>query len=344
MSAPPATPSVPVLRAVVLAAGFGTRLRPLSLELPKPGWPFFGVPLAAHVLRALGSAGVREAAVNLHHLPERLREALEPWIPEGLHVRWSTEEVIQGTGGALLPWRDFLSGGTFLLANGDTYQELDLSALLGRHRETGAAATLALRPLPAGSRAPIEADASGRIVGFLGARAPGSGPGAPCEFTGVHALEPQILARLPERPHCINADVHRHLVAEGVHLQGYFPPKDAFWSDLGTPERYLGAHRDLLSRGLLPPGPPGRLVSGEEATAEGGRVVGPSFVGPGARVEAGARAGPFAVLGAGARLGPGARAENSVLWGGAAWEQGSLRGAVLSPSGGTLLATAQGGG
>ncbi|MEW6486925.1 MAG: NDP-sugar synthase [Thermodesulfobacteriota bacterium] len=332
----------PGLRAVVLAAGFGTRLRPLSLELPKPGWPFFGVPLAAHVLRALGGAGVREAIVNLHHLPERLREALEPWIPEDLRVWWSTEEVIQGTGGALLPWRGLLSGGTFLLANGDTYQELDLPDLLRCHRETGAAATLALRPLPPGSSAPIEADAAGRIVGFLGARAPGSRPGTPCEFTGVHALEPEILARLPERPHCINADVHRHLVAEGVHLQGYFPPEDAFWSDLGTPERYLGAHREVLSRGVLPPGLPGRLVSGEEATPEGGRLVGPSFLGPEARVEAGARAGPFAVLGAGARLGPGARAQDSVLWAGASWEQGRLRGAVLSPSGSTLPAAAQG--
>jgi mannose-1-phosphate guanylyltransferase len=327
---------------VVLAAGFGTRLRPLSLELPKPGWPLFGVPLAAHVLRALAEAGVREAVVNLHHLPERLREALEPWIPEGLRVRWSPEEVIQGTGGALLPWRELLSEETFLLANGDTYQELDLEDLLRTHRRARAAATLALRPLPPGSRASIEVDAARRIVGFLGARAPGSGPGAPCEFTGVHALEPQLLARLPERPHCINADVHRHLVAEGVHLQGYFPPEGAFWSDLGTPERYLGAHRDLLSRGALPPGLPGRLVSGEEETPEGGRVVGPSFLGPGARVEVGAQAGPFAVLGARARVKPGARAEDAVLWAGAVWAQGTLRGAVLSPSGGMLLAAAAG--
>lgn len=321
------------LRAVVLAAGLGTRLRPLSLELPKPAWPLFDVPLAAHVLRSLAGAGVTQAVVNLHHLPERLREALEPWIPEGLRVRWSFEEVIQGTGGALLPWREFLSEGTFLLANGDTYQELDLSALLRRHRETGAAATLALRPLAPGSAAPIEADAEGRIVRFLGARAPGSGPGTPCEFTGVHALEPELLVRLPERSHCINADVHRHLVAEGAHLQGYFPPHEAFWSDLGIPERYLGAHWELLARGVLPPGVPGRLVSGEEETPEGGRVVGPSYLGAGAVVGPGAAAGPFAVLGAGARVGPGAQVGSSVLWAGASWQSGSLRGSILSPSG-----------
>jgi len=317
----------------VLAAGLGTRLRPLSLELPKPAWPLFDVPLAAHALRCLANAGAREVVVNLHHLPERLKEALAPWVPKGLALHWSFEEEIRGTGGALLPWREFLAAGTFLLVNGDTYQELDLAALLQRHRETGAVATLALRPLAPETPAPIEVDAAGRIVRFLRARAPGAAPGTPCEFTGVHALEPELLGRLPARPHCINADVHQRLVGEGAHLQGYFPPAAVFWSDLGTLERYLGGHRELLARGVLPPGVPGRLADVDEELPGGGQLLAPSYLGPGARVEAGAVAGPFAVLGAGARVGPGARVEGAVLWAGASVAGQTLAARVMSASG-----------
>ncbi len=86
------------MKAFVLAAGLGTRLRPLTGELPKPAWPLFDVPLAAHVLRALAGAGVREAVVNLHHLPELLQESLAAWTPPGLRVRWSLEPRILGTG------------------------------------------------------------------------------------------------------------------------------------------------------------------------------------------------------------------------------------------------------
>lgn len=323
------------MNAFLLAAGFGTRLRPLSLELPKPAWPFFGAPLAAHVLRALAAAGARQVVVNLHHLPESLREALEPWLPAGVRVLWSPEDSIQGTGGALVPWRELLSAGTFFLANGDTYQELDLAAMVRRHRETGALATLALRPLPAASSAPIEVDREGRVVGFLGARAPGASPGAPCDFTGVHLLEPEVLAHLPAGPHCINADVHRHLVAKGARLVGFFPPADAFWSDLGTPERYLGAHRELLVRGRVPAAGAGRLVRTDETTADGGRVRAPSYLGAGVRVGTGAVAGPHAVLGSGARVAAGTRVEHSVLWPGATARE-PMVGAILSPSGGRM--------
>ncbi|MHB8767264.1 MAG: nucleotidyltransferase family protein, partial [Deferrisomatales bacterium] len=313
-------------------AGLGTRLRPLSQELPKPAWPLFDVPLAAHVLGALAAAGVTEAVVNQHHLPELLRAALEPWIPAGLRVWWSPEPEILGTGGALLPWRARLSGGPVFLANGDTYQEVDLGEMRRRHRDAGGLATLVLRRLPEGAKAPIEADARGRIVRFLAARAPGSAPGVPCEFSGIHLLEPGVLERLPARPHCINAEVHQRLVAEGALLFGYFPPEGSFWSDLGTPDRYLGAHRELLARGRLPAACPGQRVAEDREAAGGGRVLAPSYLGPGARVARGAAAGPFAVLGRGAEVTGGA-----VVWAGARVEA-DLGRAVLSASGARLEA------
>lgn len=320
-------------RAFVLAAGLGTRLRPLSEELPKPAWPFFDVPLAAHVLSRLAAAGVGEVIVNLHHLGDRLREALHAWVPDGLEIRWSPEETILGTGGALVPWRNLLGRGPFLLCNADTYQEIDLLDLWRFHGERGGAATLAVRRVSDGERAPIEIDEGGRVVRFLSARAPGAGLGLACEFTGIHVLEPPILEALPPGVSCINADVHSRLVARGVPLYGYDPGGDAFWSDLGTPERYLAAHRHFLRAGRLPAGSPGRLVADDGETEDGGRVLAPSYLGPGARVKTGGVAGPFAVLGAGSVLGDGGRVESGVVWGGSRVGGAELRGAILSPAG-----------
>jgi mannose-1-phosphate guanylyltransferase len=293
----------------------------------------FDVPLAGHVLRLLAGAGVTNVVVNLHHLPERLKEALEPHVPDGIRVRWSPEETILGTAGALVRWREFLSGEAFFLANADTYQEIDLRAMARQHRKHGGIATLALRRAPPGSGAPIEIDPSGRIVRFLRSQGTGVGGGVPCEFTGVHLLEPDVLAHLPEPPCCINADVHAARVSRGTPLFGYLAPENSFWSDLGTVRRYLEAHRKLLDQGKVPAGSLGRAVSRDTTTKEGGRVLAPSYLGLGARVEAGAVAGPCAVLGRGARVGPGARVEGSVLWSRARVVGAEVQGVVVSSSG-----------
>jgi NDP-sugar pyrophosphorylase family protein len=327
------------VRAFVLAAGFGTRLRPLTEELPKPAWPFFDVPLAAHVLLRLAQAGIADVIVNLHHLGARLQEALKPWVPDGMRIHWSPEEHILGTGGALDPWKEVLAGGPFFLLNADTYQELDFGAMARYHRDRQAAATLAVRRLAPGSKAPIEVGGEGRIVRFLSRQVPGASPGSPCEFTGVHLLEPGVLAALPGGPCCINADVHAGRVGQGMPYFGFDPGDGSFWSDLGTPEGYLDAHRHFLREGRLPPGSPGLVVRGGAIAEGGGEVIGPAYVGPGARVEAGSVAGPYAVLGRGSVVGRGARVEESVLWPGASLTGGSIRRSIVSPSGLRLRAS-----
>ncbi len=302
------------MKAFLLAAGLGTRLRPLSLERPKPAWPLFDVPLAAHVLHALAAAGADDVVVNLHHLPGVMRGLLAPWVPAGVRVRWSLEEQILGTGGALGPWRRHLATGPFFLANADTYQDLDLATLAQAHRCQGALATLLLRLLPPGAKGPIEVDDAGRIVRFLARRAPGTRPGRICEFCGIHLLEPEVLESLPGGPCCINAEVHAVLVARGAPLFGYLAPADGFWSDLGTPSRYLGAHTELLALARVPSLAPGRVVSGAEHDFGEGTVLGPSYLGPGAQVEAGAVVGPSAVMGRGAVAEERSRVARSVLW------------------------------
>ncbi len=296
-----------VAQAFLLAAGLGTRLRPLSRVVPKPVWPLFDVPLAARVLDLLASAGVGRAVVNLHYLPEVLQGRLEPWVPQGLELAWSREARILGTGGALVPWKDALAGGPFFLANADTYQEIDLRALARFHRQRGALATLSVAPVAPGRSAPLELAPDGRIVRFLGARAPGARAGRPCEFTGLHLLEPEILAEVPDGPCCINADVHQSLVGRGAPVYGFELEQGAFWSDLGTPGRYLAAHRRLLDLGRLSAAP-GEVVDGP---------AGPWYRGRGAQIAEGVRIGPGTVVGAGARIEAGARLRSCVVWPGA---------------------------
>ena len=322
-----------VARAFVLAAGRGTRLRPLSLERPKPAWPFFDVPVAAWVVGMLSAAGVRRVVLNRHHLGEALQQALEPWIPGGLRLDWSPEPRLLGTGGALVPWREALSGGPFFLANADTVQELDLAALARAHRARGALVTLSVAEAPPGGDAPLEVDDSGRVVRLLDARSPGSRPGRPCAFTGVHLLEPEILAHLPDPPFCIVADVHRALVARGAPVYAHRLEGGAFWSDLGTPSRYVSAHVEFMARHGAPGAAAGRQVEGG-ARAGDGRVIGPAFLGEGCRLGVGARVGPGVVVGRGSEVAAGARVERAVLWPGA--RTGSVRRAVVSDSGAIL--------
>jgi len=317
------------MKAFLLAAGFGTRLRPLSEKIPKPLWPFFEVPIAVHAMRSLAAAGVDEVVVNLHHLADRLRSGLEPLLPEGISVRWSFEEKILGSGGALVPWKKFLENGPFFLINSDTYRVENLLPMKELHAKNNCLATLLLRRSDS-SKAPIEIDESGRIVRFLASRAPGAGTGLPCEFTGVHILEPEVLQNLPSGKFCINADVHAPLVSRGASLYGHVPDGNPYWSDLGTPERYIQAHMDLLAAGKLPEASPGRLFSQDFVLPGGGRIIAPAYIGQGVVVENSASVGPNAVVGSGSRIRKGCVLKNSVVWANCDLPGGAYDGSIIA--------------
>lgn len=311
-----------VRRAFVLAAGLGTRLKPFSDRIPKPAWPLFDRPIALHLIDALAGAGVVDFIVNLHHLPEQLRTSLETGMPEGAKVRWSFEERILGTGGALVPWLGEFSGEPFFLANADTHRSFNPAEMAASHEATDADATLSLVRLPEGEKGPIAVDAEGRIVRFLGAVSPEGGePVAECGFTGVHVIGPRVMGQIARvaaerEKFCVNADVHSALVTEGARHFGFIPA-DGRWSDLGTPESYLNGHFAFLSGGDLPTGTGGELVTADREAPGGGRILAPSWLGDGAAVEAGGVVGPFAVLCPGAKVASGGVVARAVVWQGA---------------------------
>jgi len=314
---------------MVLCAGLGTRLRPLTGRVPKPAVPVGGVPLIRWSLALLRGAGVRRAVVNVHHLPEEMAAAAQAAAAGlGLELAVSREPVIAGTGGALREAAPLLAGaGALLVLNGDVLFDVDLGAALAAHRASGALATMVLLPMPAGERyAAVEVDAGGAVRRIAGAFGPGGDGLSPWHFSGVHVLSPALLAEVPAEP--FERDVNRHVypaLMAGGQVRGHVA--SGYWNDLGTPGRYLAASRDLLA-GRLPPGrfrgadpvagaaelAPGVRAAPSARIAPGARLAGPALIQAGAEIAAGAEVGPQAVIGAGARIGAGAAVRRAVVW------------------------------
>jgi mannose-1-phosphate guanylyltransferase len=302
-------------RAFVLAAGLGTRLRPLTDTYPKPAVPFLGAPLLRRTFAVLARAGVNRVALNTHHLPEVMaRVAREEGARRELVVTTVHESVIQGTGGGLRGLARALPGDDVVVAwNGDILFAPDLGALLEAHRASGAAATMVLLPMPPGrSYGVVEVDASGRVhrIGPANA-APLPGCSA-WHFSGVHLLSPRVFeAMATEGPEDINYDVYPRLFATGV-VRGVVV--DAPWSDLGAPATYLEAQSDLLLDHVPDP------LGAESPLA--GRTGSEALVQPGARVHPGADLGPDVFIAAGVEVPARARIRRSALLAGAVVEAG----------------------
>ena len=308
------------MKAVVLAAGFGLRMRPLTLLRAKPVLPVLNRPLLHRTLRALAHVGARDVVVNLHHLPETVVSALGDGRGLGVRVRYSREREILGTGGGPKAVRDWLGREAFLLVNGDVLFDLDLRRLVALHRASGARATLALRPDPARAYSPVVTDRRGRILAIAGRPAPSQGTTS--MFASVHVVDPELLDRLPGGASDSVRDLYIPLLAEGVWLQGV--RLRGAWYDFGRPSLYRDAQLRLL--------PGGRCLVDAKARVSRGALLRRSVVGAGARVEAGARvAGSVLVDGAVVRGGQ--RAERVVVLPAAALAGVSAAGAPLARHG-----------
>jgi mannose-1-phosphate guanylyltransferase len=304
---------------MVLCAGLGTRLRPLTERVPKPAVPVCGVPLVRWSLALLAGAGVRRAVVNVHHLPgEMAAAARDAARALGMGLAVSEEPVIAGTGGALREARAHLAGaGAILLLNGDVLFDVDLAATLAAHRRSGALATMVLLPMPPGARyATVDVDGSGAVRRIAGTFGPGGDGLVPWHFSGAHVLSPALLDHVPARP--FECDVNRHvyppLMASGA-VRGLVV--DGYWNDLGTPDRYLAANRDVLSgRVPLARFSAAAPLAGTRELAPGVRAA------EGARVDPAARVGAPAFIAAGCTVPAGAEVRDAVLWEGTALAPG----------------------
>jgi mannose-1-phosphate guanylyltransferase len=296
------------MRAMILCAGLGTRLRPLTHHWPKPALPLLGQPLLRYNLALLCEAGVREVGINTHHLPDAMRECAEAECARfGLRLVVAHEPTIQGTGGGIRGLRWFLEQDDFLVLNGDILFAVALRPVVMAHRASGAAATMVLLPMPVNERyAAVEMDAERHIRRIAG-RGPG-GPGLTAwHFSGVHVMSPVVFDFMsPQGAEDINRGVYVQMMEAGLALHGHLA--EGYWSDVGTPARYLATQTDLLhGRVPLDAFPGASPFEGRGARTLGEGIVSPSLVDGAARIGRGVVVGPGAYVGRGARVGDGAR-------------------------------------
>jgi mannose-1-phosphate guanylyltransferase len=248
------------MKAMILAAGFGTRLRPATYTLPKPIVPLAGRPLMGWAIEALLAAGIRDFVVNLHHLPEPIERYLRDRYAGRARFEFSFEPEILGTGGGVRKVRPLLENDPeFFLVNGDTIQFPPYDALRAARRDDLAALTL--RHPPEGDRfTPVYFD-DGAITGF------GKGTGEALMFSGTHLISNRIFNYLPDKDFSgIVDEVYQPLIDSGrERIAGVVD--DGLWFDIGTPQRYMTASRTLLAL----------MVRGELAPSEM-RIAGDSLV------------------------------------------------------------------
>ena len=302
------------LPAVILVGGQGTRLRPLTDRTRKDMLALVDRPLLAYTFEHLVRHRVEHAIVSCGHLPDQIQATFGDQHGR-LSLEYAVEDEPLGTGGAIGFAARGLEGSFFAL-NGDSLRGADLGELVAFHRSTGAKATILLTPVADPSRYGLVRTAvDGRVETFLEKPRPEE-IDTDLINAGFYVLEPEVLDLVPPgRPVSIEREVFPALAAEGSVYGTALP---GYWLDVGTPESYLQAHRDVLER-LFPTeigdalGPDFTFVDPTAEVDPGARLVPPVYVGPGAIVEQGARLGSLAVLGAGSRLARGGVVESAVV-------------------------------
>jgi mannose-1-phosphate guanylyltransferase / phosphomannomutase len=322
------------VKAVVMAGGEGTRLRPMTANQPKPMLPVANRPIMEHVLRLLRRHGFDETIVTVQFLAALVRNYFGDGEEFGMNLQYATEEMPLGTAGSVRNAEDALRDEPFLVISGDALTDLDLTAMVNFHKETGALVTVGLARVPN----PLEfgiviTQEDGQIQRFLEKPTWGQ-VFSDTVNTGVYVMEPEVLAEVPPGELVDwSGDIFPKLLKRGAPLFGYVT--DDYWEDVGTHESYLKAQADVLSR-RVQTDIAGFEVSPGVWVAEGAEVdpdavlTGPLCIGDYAKIEAGAHVREFTVIGSNVVVKEGAFLHRAVVHNNVYVGQGAtLRGCVI---------------
>src|SRR4051794_5498447 len=304
------------MQAVILVGGEGTRLRPLTTTVPKPVVPLVDRPFIVYMLEWLKEHGVEDVVLAMGYLPTAVRNVLGDGSAYGLRLRYVEEPDPRGTAGAL-KFCESLLDERFLMLNGDVLTDIDLTARIAQHERTGALATLALAPVAAPSAYGLVRLEEDHAVSEFVEKPSADQVDTNLISAGAYVLERSILDLVPPD---VNVSVEREvwprLVGDGLY--GF--PSDAYWLDIGTPERYLRGTFDIIE-GKVSTQVRERLGDGylavEDPAGVEGRVVPPAVIERQCAVGDGAQVGPLVVLGQGVTVGAGTTVERAVVMQGA---------------------------
>lgn len=240
------------MKAMILAAGFGTRLWPLTIGRTKPAIPFLNRPLIGFTIDYLRRYGFEDIIINLHHEPDSVRQQIGDGSQFGVRIHYSVEEPeILGTSGALDNVREQLSQETFVVINGKIITDIDLAKALETHRQKHALATLVLKPNPKLERfSEVKTTEDGRILEFAGFPNPKLPPqNSPLMFTGIHIMEPAIFDYIPRGVFSDSVrDVYPRAMADGKVIAAHIASAESSWHELSTIQRYLEISLEFLAR------------------------------------------------------------------------------------------------
>ncbi len=320
------------MKAMVLAAGLGTRLRPLTYEINKPMVPVLDRPVMAHIVDLLDRHGFEETIANLHHFPQTIRDYF------GERLTYRIEPELLGTAGGVRGCAEFFGDEAFLVISGDALTDIDLRAFAARHRETGGVATLAVKKV-ADTReyGVVLHDRAGRITGFQEKPEPDEAL-SDLGNCGIYIFEPRIFDYFPDRPFVDWAQDVFPALLEGDVPFHIHEVRD-YWNDVGSLAELRQGTFDAL-RGELrlemegEEVAPGVIVAGGAPLPADAEVEGPVWIGRDVQIGAEVRlTGPL-VLGDGARVGAGAQLRESILFPGTEVASGAiLIGAIAGHSG-----------
>jgi mannose-1-phosphate guanylyltransferase/phosphomannomutase len=321
------------MKAVVMAGGQGSRLRPLTSGRPKPMVPVVNKPVMAHVLELLKRHGITDVVVTVQYGASMIQDYFGNGQQMGLNISYVAEEVPLGTAGSVRNARSLLEG-PFIVVSADALTDIDLRAIIGFHQQKKALATLALYRVPS----PLEygviiTDADGRIVRFL--EKPSWGEVISDQVnTGIYVLQPEVLDLIPEgEPYDWSQQVFPRLLERGAPLFGYVA--EGYWCDIGNHQEYMRASTDLL-QGIVQLGELGRHIggsiwtSGNVEIAPDAQLHGPIFLGDGVKIKGGVIIHGPVVVRDHTILDNWSRIERSIIWRNCyIGEAAELRGAII---------------
>jgi len=306
------------MKAILLAGGKGTRLRPLTIHTPKPIVPIFNRAFLHYQIDLLKQVPeIDEVILSLNYQPRRIEEVFGDGTDLGIKIRYVVEPVPLGTAGAVKYAGDKLTE-SVVVFNGDVMTQLDLAAVIRMHRERQARATIVLTPVDNPSAyGLVETDGQNNIKRFIEKPKPE-------EITtnhinaGIYVLEPDTFDRIPnEVPWSIERSYFPSLIERHETFVAYI--YNGYWIDIGTPEKYVQVHHDIMDgRFVAPPfaglTSPRRCIAPDVRIEDGATIEDPVFIDEGVLVKAGARLGPYAVLGRQTQVEEGAIIERAIVW------------------------------
>jgi len=276
------------MKAMILAAGFGTRLRPLSEIKPKALMPVANKPILARNIEYLVSHGIAEIIVNAHHHSNLLVDYLKDGSSFGINIEVKVEPEILGTGGGIKNTEDFWDKEPFFVINSDILTDIDLAAVYKVHQTSGSLVTLVLHDCEPYNQ--VRVDDQWNITDIAKSDTPGR-----LAFTGIHVIDPEVLSHIPQGVFSDVIECYRKLIRLGKPIRACLV-QGHYWRDIGSIQSYLEANRELAGNSFV--------------------------IGPGCSIDASVKMSDWGVIGENSRLGKNVEVQRSVLWEGVTVKEG----------------------